>query len=178
LQRMYLNMSENMVANGEHEKISIGRVLVSVSTPLQWGGMGGWGDGMREYRGNKKSRGGTKVGSCVEPILGRPKFPTIIHTTTPQKEKGQRARSDAKNFNFLVIIGRPITVGRVPLHLIQSEAFVWHLRTEACALCVGALSKRRAMKTHKTMVAGCSAHLSSPRPPIADSTSTDHDCPT
>jgi len=33
LQRMYLNMGENMVANGEHEKISIGRVLVSVSTP-------------------------------------------------------------------------------------------------------------------------------------------------
>jgi len=31
---MYLNMGENMVANGEHEKISIGRVLVSVSTPL------------------------------------------------------------------------------------------------------------------------------------------------
>jgi len=30
---MYLNMSENMVASGEHEKISIGRVLVSVSTP-------------------------------------------------------------------------------------------------------------------------------------------------
>ena len=30
---MYLNMGENMVANGEHEKISIGRVLVSVSTP-------------------------------------------------------------------------------------------------------------------------------------------------
>jgi hypothetical protein len=27
-------MSENMVANGEHEKISIGRVLVSGSTPL------------------------------------------------------------------------------------------------------------------------------------------------
>jgi len=33
LQRMYINMSENMVANGGHEKISIGRVLVSVSTP-------------------------------------------------------------------------------------------------------------------------------------------------
>jgi len=31
---MYINMGENMVANGEHEKISIGRVLVSVSTPL------------------------------------------------------------------------------------------------------------------------------------------------
>ena len=31
---MYFNMGENMVANGEHEKISIGRVLVSVSTPL------------------------------------------------------------------------------------------------------------------------------------------------
>ena len=31
---MSLNMGENMVANGEHEKISIGRVLVSVSTPL------------------------------------------------------------------------------------------------------------------------------------------------
>ena len=30
---MSLIMSENMVANGEHEKISIGRVLVSGSTP-------------------------------------------------------------------------------------------------------------------------------------------------
>jgi len=35
---MYLNMGENMVANGEHEKISIGRVLVSVSTPHAVGG--------------------------------------------------------------------------------------------------------------------------------------------
>ena len=34
---MYLNMSENMVANSEHEKISIGRVLVSESTPqIDW----------------------------------------------------------------------------------------------------------------------------------------------
>jgi hypothetical protein len=31
---MNLIMSENMVVNGEHEKISIGRVLVSGSTPL------------------------------------------------------------------------------------------------------------------------------------------------
>jgi len=30
---MYLDMGENMVANGEYEKISTGRVLVSVSTP-------------------------------------------------------------------------------------------------------------------------------------------------
>ena len=30
---MYLSMCENMVANGKYEKISIGRVLVSVSTP-------------------------------------------------------------------------------------------------------------------------------------------------
>jgi len=34
---MYLNMGENMGANGEHEKISIGRVLVSVSTPHIYG---------------------------------------------------------------------------------------------------------------------------------------------
>jgi len=33
LQRMYLNMIKNMVANGALEKMSIGRVLVSVSTP-------------------------------------------------------------------------------------------------------------------------------------------------
>ena len=33
LQRMYINMSENMLANGALEKMPIGRVLVSVSTP-------------------------------------------------------------------------------------------------------------------------------------------------
>ena len=37
-------MSENMVANGEHEKISIGRVLVSGSTPLTAALAGGAAD--------------------------------------------------------------------------------------------------------------------------------------
>jgi len=36
-------MGENMVANGEHEKISIGRVLVSVSTPQSEGSTVGRG---------------------------------------------------------------------------------------------------------------------------------------
>jgi len=36
---MYLSMCENMVGNGEYEKISIGRVLVSVSTPLKMCGV-------------------------------------------------------------------------------------------------------------------------------------------
>lgn len=37
---MHSIMSENMVVNGEHEKISIGRVLVSGSTPHPFGKMG------------------------------------------------------------------------------------------------------------------------------------------